>query len=76
MKNQVNIPNFFHTNESKLVLTTPIGSRIEFKSAEKPDNLYGDDVYAAVFDEASQSKRRDLGMPYVLRLRLHKANVN
>jgi phage FluMu gp28-like protein len=56
MKNQVNIPNFFHTNESKLVLTTPIGSRIEFKSAEKPDNLYGDDVYAAVFDEASRAR--------------------
>jgi hypothetical protein len=56
MKNQVNIPDFFHTNESKLVLTTPIGSRIEFKSAEKPDNLYGDDVYAAVFDEASRAR--------------------
>jgi hypothetical protein len=39
-----------------LVLTTPIGSRIEFKSAEKPDNLYGDDVYAAVFDEASRAR--------------------
>jgi hypothetical protein len=56
MKAQVNIRDFFHTNESKLVLTTPIGSRIEFKSAEKPDNLYGDDVYAAVFDEASRAR--------------------
>jgi hypothetical protein len=56
MKAQVNEKNFFHSNESKLVLTTPLGSRIEFKSAEKPDNLYGDDVYAAVFDEASRAR--------------------
>ena len=56
MKAQVSDPNFFTSNESKLVLTTPIGSRIEFKSAEKPDNLYGDDVYAAVFDEASRAR--------------------
>jgi phage FluMu gp28-like protein len=27
---------------------------IWFKSAEKPDNLYGEDVYAAVIDEASR----------------------
>jgi phage FluMu gp28-like protein len=56
MKAQVNSRDFFQSNESKLVLTTPIGSRIEFKSAEKPDNLYGDDVYAAVFDEASRAR--------------------
>jgi hypothetical protein len=56
MKAQVNHRDFFVSNESKLVLTTPIGSRIEFKSAEKPDNLYGDDVFAAVFDEASRAR--------------------
>jgi len=56
MKAQVNDRDFFTSNESKLVLTTPLGSRIEFKSAEKPDNLYGDDVYAAVFDEASRAR--------------------
>lgn len=56
MKAQVTERNFFQSNESKLVLTTPLGSRIEFKSAEKPDNLYGDDVYAAVFDEASRAR--------------------
>jgi hypothetical protein len=27
-----------------------------FKSAENPDNLYGDDVYAAVMDEASRTR--------------------
>ena len=56
MKNQVTIKDFFKANESKLTLTLPSGGRIEFKSAEKPDNLYGDDVYAAVFDEASRAR--------------------
>jgi len=32
----------------------PNGSRIWFKGAERPDNLYGEDVYAAVIDEASR----------------------
>lgn len=32
------------------------GALIEFKSAEKPDNLYGDDVYAVVIDEASRCR--------------------
>ena len=56
MKTQVTDRSFFVSNESKLTLTLPTGARIEFKSAEKPDNLYGDDVYAAVFDEASRSR--------------------
>lgn len=56
MKNQVTDRNFFETNETKLLLTLPTGSRIEFKSGEKPDNLYGDDVYAAVIDEASRMR--------------------
>ena len=56
MKNQVTDKNFFTSNETKLLLTLPTGSRIEFKSGEKPDNLYGDDVYAAVIDEASRMR--------------------
>jgi hypothetical protein len=56
MKTQVNVKDFFITNESKLTLTLPNGARIEFKSGEKPDNLYGDDVYAAVVDEASRMR--------------------
>ena len=56
MKSQVNVKDFFQTNESKLVLTLPTGARIEFKSGEKPDNLYGDDVYASVVDEASRMR--------------------
>ncbi len=35
-------------------ITLVNGAVIWFKSAEKPDNLYGEDVYAAVIDEASR----------------------
>lgn len=56
MKSQVTQRDFFKINESKLRLTTPVGSVIHFKSAEKPDNLYGEDVYACVFDEASRAR--------------------
>jgi len=56
MKKQINDRSFFKVNESKLKLTLPTGGIIQFKSAEKPDNLYGDDVYACVFDEASRAK--------------------
>ena len=46
----------FTANESKLRLQLPNGALIEFKSAEKPDNLYGDDVFAAVFDEFTRAR--------------------
>jgi phage FluMu gp28-like protein len=56
MRNQVTVKDFFKVNETKLRLTMPTGAIIEFKSAEKPDNLYGDDVYAAVFDEFTRAR--------------------
>lgn len=37
-------------------LTLPNGAIIWFKSADNPDSLYGEDVYAAVQDEASRQK--------------------
>ena len=43
-------------NESTHTITLVNGSRIEFKSGEKPDNLYGEDVEAAVIDEASRMR--------------------
>jgi phage FluMu gp28-like protein len=46
----------FEANESDLTLTLINGARIVCKSAEKPDNLYGEDVFAAVFDEASRAR--------------------
>lgn len=56
MKAQINDKAFFRANETKLTLTLPTGAKIQFKSAEKPDNLYGDDVYAAVFDEFTRAR--------------------
>jgi hypothetical protein len=50
-------PNMFYSNESELKLTIiDKGTTIWFKSGEKPDNLYGEDVYAAVIDEASRMR--------------------
>jgi len=50
-------PGTFKENASDLKLTlTTIGSVIWFKSGEKPDNLYGEDVWAAVYDEASRGR--------------------
>ena len=56
MKRQVTAPRFFVENQTALSLTLPTGSKIVFKSADKPDGLYGQDVYAAVFDEFTRAK--------------------
>lgn len=37
-------------------ITTPLGTRIVFRTASDPDSLYGEDVYAAVVDEGSRMK--------------------
>lgn len=42
------------TNQSTMTITLPNGARLVFKSGERPDDLYGEDVYAAVVDEASR----------------------
>lgn len=44
----------FKFSDGNLTITLPNGSKIWFKSGEKPDNLYGEDVYAVVIDEASR----------------------
>jgi phage FluMu gp28-like protein len=46
----------YTANESDLTLTLINGARIVCKSAEKPDNLFGEDVYGSVFDEASRAR--------------------
>ncbi len=43
-------------NETELTIALPNGATMWFKSAEKPDNLYGEDVFAAVVDEASRCR--------------------
>jgi len=56
MKVQISDKDFFKANETNLVITLINGAKIEFKTGEKPDNLYGDDVYAAVFDEFTRAR--------------------
>ena len=56
MKAKVVQSGHYKINESNLIITTPIGTHIHFKSAEKPDNLFGEDVYACVFDEAPRAR--------------------
>ena len=56
MRTQVDVNVFFRVNKTKLILTTPTGVNIHFKSAENPDSLFGDDVYACVFDEFTRAR--------------------
>lgn len=43
-------------NQSKMTITLVNGATLWFKSAERSDDLYGEDVYAAVMDEASRMR--------------------
>ena len=43
-------------NESLLRVILPTGSTLWFRSGERPDDLYGDDNWAAVIDEASRMR--------------------
>jgi hypothetical protein len=47
----------FRSNDSERWIRLANGAMIWFKSAEKPDNLYGDDVFSLVVDEASRVSR-------------------
>jgi hypothetical protein len=46
----------WRANETELWIELANGGRCWFKGADKPDSLYGEDVYAAVIDEASRCK--------------------
>jgi hypothetical protein len=50
------VPLGYRINESELFIETAYDSRIWFKGADKPDSLYGEDVFAAVFDEFTRAK--------------------
>lgn len=51
------LPRGMHVaNEGELTITLPNGTTIWFKGADNPDSLYGEDVYAAVIDEATRCK--------------------
>lgn len=56
LRAKVGKTGLYKINESNLTITTPLGTHIHFKSADKPDNLFGEDVYSCVFDEAPRAK--------------------
>ena len=56
LRNIVGRSGLYKVNETNLMITTPLGTHIHFKSAEKPDNLFGEDVYSVVFDEAPRAR--------------------
>lgn len=41
-------------NQTEQRIDLPNGAAVYFKSGERPDNLYGEDVWAAIIDEASR----------------------
>jgi hypothetical protein len=48
----------YKSNDTNATITLKEnGAVIWFKSGEKPDNLYGEDVYSAVLDEASRMRK-------------------
>lgn len=56
MKIQISNRDLFTANETTRTITLITGAKMEFKTADKPDNLYGDDVYAAVYDEYTRGR--------------------
>jgi hypothetical protein len=46
----------YDSNETELSVTLANGAVLWFKGSDNPDSLYGEDVYAAVIDEASRCK--------------------
>ena len=49
--------SLYNSNESELTITLVNGAIISFRSAEKPDNLFGEDVFGAVMDEATRMRQ-------------------
>jgi len=56
MRVKLGATGLYKINETNLTITTPLNTIIHFKSADKPDNLFGEDVYSIVFDEAPRAK--------------------
>lgn len=57
MQNAIPYPELYTTNKNQMRITLANDAIIEFKTAERPDGLYGEDVFAAVIDEASRVPR-------------------
>tara|TARA_R110002049_G_scaffold309180_1_gene518142 strand:- start:28534 stop:29823 length:1290 start_codon:yes stop_codon:yes gene_type:complete len=52
----VKLNELYIVNQSSMTITCPNGAVIVFKSADKPDSLFGEDVHSVVFDEAPRAK--------------------
>lgn len=55
MRNGLIDSGFVKVNETNLAFSIQDRGILRFKSSDNPDTLYGDDVYGAVFDEASRA---------------------
>jgi hypothetical protein len=56
MKRFIQPKELYKSNENELSIKLLNGATIVFKSADNPDSLYGEDVYAAVLDESTRMK--------------------
>lgn len=56
MKDAIPFRELYSDNKVQQVITLANGARIAFKTGDNPDNLYGEDVYACIIDEASRVK--------------------
>jgi hypothetical protein len=56
LKKFIKNKDFYEANESELSITLKTGSKLWFKSGEKPDNLYGEDVHAVILDEFTRMR--------------------
>lgn len=56
MKRYISPKSIYTANESELTIALITGGVMFFKGADNPDSLYGEDVRAAVLDEATRMK--------------------
>jgi hypothetical protein len=56
LKRFITDKSLFKANDTELTITLFNGATIHFKTGEKPDNLYGEDVHAVVMDEFTRMR--------------------
>lgn len=56
LKRFITDKSLFKANDTELTITLFNGATIWFKTGEKPDNLYGEDVHAVVMDEYTRMR--------------------